>query len=176
MFNRPGPRLVDAFEWLVWFLNHPKSSSPLDTRNPPQHLASFPWRPWTSSSRRPPAIKAHQPEATVKRGPGYPTCMPPGGLSPDIEEAHRAAVWYESLVSPCLLNVIVMVCCMHAKAIVMCACVAAARVRTCTRILPRGTWSLPRIPRGRGGSAAGGAAGTAHTATSTCRRRMGDKM
>lgn len=36
MFNRPGPRLVDAFEWLVGWLNDRPELIP----------ASFPWRAW----------------------------------------------------------------------------------------------------------------------------------
>lgn len=36
MFNRPGPRLVDAFEWLVGWLNG----------RPDLILPTFPWRPW----------------------------------------------------------------------------------------------------------------------------------
>ncbi len=40
MFNRPGPRLVDAFEWLVAYLNDRPEMMPRD----------FPWRGWTQSS------------------------------------------------------------------------------------------------------------------------------
>jgi iron complex transport system substrate-binding protein len=36
MFNRPGPRLVDAYEWLVGWLND----------RPELILPEFPWRPW----------------------------------------------------------------------------------------------------------------------------------
>lgn len=37
MFNRPGPRLVEAFEWLVsWLQGRPALCPP-----------AFPWRPWT---------------------------------------------------------------------------------------------------------------------------------
>lgn len=36
MFNRPGPRLVDAFEWLVGWLNDRPETVP----------AGFPWRRW----------------------------------------------------------------------------------------------------------------------------------
>jgi len=36
MFNRPGPRLVDAFEWLVGWLNERPGVMP----------SGFPWRPW----------------------------------------------------------------------------------------------------------------------------------
>jgi iron complex transport system substrate-binding protein len=38
MFNRPGPRLVDAFEWLVGWLQDRPDLVP----------AGFPWRPWPS--------------------------------------------------------------------------------------------------------------------------------
>jgi ABC-type Fe3+-hydroxamate transport system substrate-binding protein len=37
MFNRPGPRLVDAFEWLVGWLNERPALIP----------RGFPWEPWT---------------------------------------------------------------------------------------------------------------------------------
>lgn len=37
MFSRPGPRLVDAFEWLVGYLNDVPRLMP----------AGFPWRPWS---------------------------------------------------------------------------------------------------------------------------------
>ncbi len=36
MFNRPGPRLVDAFEWLVGWLNERPEMIP----------SGFPWEPW----------------------------------------------------------------------------------------------------------------------------------
>ncbi len=38
MFNRPGPRLVDAFEWAVGWINDRPGIIP----------AGFPWRPWRS--------------------------------------------------------------------------------------------------------------------------------
>jgi iron complex transport system substrate-binding protein len=37
MFNRPGPRLVDAFEWLVGWINDRPEIIPRD----------FPWEPWS---------------------------------------------------------------------------------------------------------------------------------
>ncbi len=40
MFNRPGPRLVDAFEWLVGWLNERPGAMP----------AGFPWEPWGMSA------------------------------------------------------------------------------------------------------------------------------
>lgn len=39
MFNRPGPRLIDAFEWLVSWLNSRPALTP----------ASFPWERWEAS-------------------------------------------------------------------------------------------------------------------------------
>jgi len=36
MFNRPGPRVVDAFEWLVGWINGRESMTPQD----------FPWQRW----------------------------------------------------------------------------------------------------------------------------------
>ncbi len=38
MFNRPGPRLVDAFEWLVGWLNDRPEVMP----------KGFPWEKWSN--------------------------------------------------------------------------------------------------------------------------------
>jgi hypothetical protein len=40
MFNRPGPRLVEAYEWLVWWLGG-KRCDTLGART-----EKFPWREW----------------------------------------------------------------------------------------------------------------------------------
>lgn len=42
MFNRPGPRLVDAYEWLVAWLHEQPSRMPRD----------FPWSMWSASAER----------------------------------------------------------------------------------------------------------------------------
>ena len=40
MFNRPGPRLIDAYEWLVGWLND----------RPELVLPTFPWRAWKGAN------------------------------------------------------------------------------------------------------------------------------
>lgn len=63
MFNRPGPRLVDALEWLVRYLHQE-----------PALEDNFPWEPLGS-------LPASIPETASRQA-----------LAEDIEEAHEAAV------------------------------------------------------------------------------------
>ena len=46
MFNRPGPRLVDAQEWLAWVFSDVDSPASARREAPADGLRSFPWRPY----------------------------------------------------------------------------------------------------------------------------------
>eukprot|EP00802_Teleaulax_amphioxeia_P008743 Tamp_08752.p1 GENE.Tamp_08752~~Tamp_08752.p1 ORF type:complete len:712 (-),score=155.10 Tamp_08752:146-1975(-) len=88
MFNRPGPRLVDALEWLVSFIHGSATSAP----------PSFPWKLLDLSHHSRPAWLQPKPSARAcASGSGTPGVNsaysgPAGGFSQDIEECHRIAM------------------------------------------------------------------------------------
>ncbi len=57
MFNRPGPRLVAALEWLVSLIHHQGELKSLQTQP-----LDFPWKPLDlSPSARPPSLPPKAP-------------------------------------------------------------------------------------------------------------------
>jgi diphthamide synthase (EF-2-diphthine--ammonia ligase) len=93
MFNRPGPRLVDALEWLVSFIHE----SPA-TEGAKAALTSFPWKRLDlSHGSRPAWLKPNPRARACKSGDGAPCVTstysgPVGGFTDDIEDCHRVAM------------------------------------------------------------------------------------
>ena len=97
MFNRPGPRLLDALEWLVDFVHHdpatqgPYAITPTFPAKILPDLAAAAASAALSTPKRQPDPSEPSGAKARKTGPGV-SASPVGGFAPDIEECHRAAV------------------------------------------------------------------------------------